>query len=80
MKNLLVVVVILTVFFGLFIYVGTHTPLLKNTPFYWVAQDMSSLVSSIFGALGNSVVAVSYPTLKKLHLVNNGKWALPFIH
>ena len=69
MKNLLVVVVVLTVFFSLFIYVGTHTPLLKNTPFYWVAKDLGDLFFSVGGDIGKSVMGAAYPALAKLHIL-----------
>lgn len=69
MKNLLVVIVILTIFFSLFIYIGTHTTVFKGTPFYWVAKDMGELFSDIGKGIGDSVYSTAYPALKKFNLI-----------
>ena len=68
MKNLLVVIVILTIFFSLFINVGTHTTVFKGTPFYWVAKDMGDLFIGIGKSIGDSVYTVAYPVIKKIKL------------
>lgn len=72
MKNLLVALVVLTVFFGAFILVATNTKVLYGTPFYWVAKDITSLFASVFGGIGDSVFKATYPVLEKLHFVKDG--------
>lgn len=76
MKNLLVVIVILTIFFSAFIFVATHTTVLYGTPFYWVAKDITSLFASIFGGIGDSVFNAAYPLLEKLNFIKAGKIGL----
>jgi hypothetical protein len=76
MKNLLVAFVVLTVFFGAFILVATQTKVLYGTPFYWVAKDIASLFTGVFGGIGDSVFNAAYPVLEKLHFIKDGKFGL----
>lgn len=69
MKTLLVVVVVLSMFFTLFIFAGTHTAALRDTPFYWVAKDMGTLFNDIGGSIKETVLSAVYPVTVKMHFL-----------